>query len=277
MLILNIKLSNQTTMGDKMIKEISYSAYVLPIRNGRVALLKYGENGYGPIGGRLDDCEDFKKALERELTEELGRDAFALVDIAFEIPVHYAFKHATPERAERRGAWAEEHKFYIVHVPDDMDLNFCENRPEEISVVWVSPDDLLKPEITPFEDMREFYASHILPNLNCNFSMSLRPEYYDMVRTGEKDIELRLYDEKRRRMRNGDILLIYNAQNCNEYIRTKIVRLHIAKSFADLAKKISMPRTGFLSLYSLMTAISQFYDPDAESKYGIVGIEIEII
>lgn len=31
-----------------MIKELSYSAYILPVRDGQVALLKYGENGYGP-------------------------------------------------------------------------------------------------------------------------------------------------------------------------------------------------------------------------------------
>lgn len=32
------------------------------------------------------------------------------------------------------------------------------------------------------------------------------------------------------------------------------------------AEKISVPRTGFLSLHALMTAISQFYDLDSESK-----------
>ena len=216
-------------------------------------------------------------ALRRELTEELGESASALADQVVEIPVPYAFRHPTPERAQKRGAWAEEHHFYIVHVPDDMELTFCENRAEEISVAWVASDDLLNPKITVFDDMREFYASHILPNLDCRFSMSLRPEYYEMVRSGEKDIELRLYDEKRRRMRNGDMLLIYNAQNRNDYIRAKIVRLHIAKSFADLATKISMPRTGFASLNALMSAISKFYDAEIESKYGIVGIELEVI
>ena len=195
-----------------MIKDISYSAYILPVRDGQVALLKYGENGYGPIGGRLDDGEDFLTALRRELTEELGESASALADSAVEIPVPYAFRHPTAERAQRRGALAEEHHFFIVHIPDDMELNFCENRPEEISVAWVAPDDLLNPKITPFDDVRDFYALHILPNLGCKFSMSLRPEYYEMVRSGEKDIELRLYDEKRRRMHNGDIILIYNAQ-----------------------------------------------------------------
>ena len=260
-----------------MIKDISYSAYVLPVSDGKIALLKYGENGYGPIVGRLNDGEDFLTALRRELTEELGESASVLADSAVEIPVPYAFRHPTPERAQKRGAWAEEHHFFIVHVSDDIELNFCENRDEEISVAWVAPDDLLNPKITPFDDMREFYSNHILPNLNCRFSMSLRPEYYEMVRSGEKDIELRLYDEKRRRMRNGDTVLIYNAQNHNDYIRAKIVRLHIAKSFADLATKISMPRTGFASLNALMSAIEKFYDTEMESKYGIVGIELEVI
>ena len=80
-----------------------------------------------------------------------------------------------------------------------------------------------------------------------------------------------------KKMHNGDVLLIYNAQNCNDYIRAKIVRLHIAKSFADLATKISMPRTGFASLGALMTAILKFYDSDTESKYDIVGIELEVV
>ncbi len=260
-----------------MIKDISYSAYVLPARDGQVALLKYGENGYGFIGGRLDDSEDFKTALRRELTEELGETASVLADNAVEIPVPYAFRHPNLERAQKRGAWAEEHHFFIAHVPDDMGLDFCEERTEEIKVVWMSPDDLLRPEINPFDDMREFCMAHILPNLNCRFSMSLRPEYYEMLKSGEKDIELRLYDEKRRRMQNGDLVLIYNAKNPVEYLRTRIVRMHIARSFADLSAKISMPRTGFASLNSLMTAIAQLYDPDVESKYGIVGIEIEIV
>lgn len=260
-----------------MIKELSYSAYVLPVRDGKVALLKYGENGYGPIGGRLDDGEDSKAALRRELTEELGAVASALVDNVVEIPVPYAFRHPTPERAQKRGAYAEEHHFFIVHISDDMELTFCEDRPEDISIVWMPATELLSQQIAPFDDMREFYTSHILPNLDCRFSMSLRPEYYEMVVSGEKDIELRLYDEKRRRMRNGDMLLIYNAQNRNDYIRAKIVRLHIAKSFADLATKISMPRTGFASLNALMSAIEKFYDTEMESKYGIVGIELEVL
>lgn len=258
-----------------MIKDISYSAYIFPVHDGRVAMLKYGENGFGPIGGRLDDGEDFITALRRELTEELGNAAGALADNVVEIPVPYAFRHPTPERAQKRGALAEEHHFFITHIPDDMDLEFIEDCAKDISVVWIDADELLNPQITPFDDLREFYAAHILPNINCRFSMSLRPEYYEMVLSGEKDIELRLYDEKRRQMHNGDIVLIFDTQNRPNYIRCKIVRMHIARSFADLGDKISIHRTGFASLEKLLHAVSKFYTEDQESKYGVVGIELE--
>lgn len=262
--------------GGSMIKDISYSAYIIPVRAGRIAVLKYGENGYGPIGGRLDAGEDFKTALRRELTEELGESTSALADSAVEIPVPYAFRHPTPERAQKRGAWAEEHHFFIVHVPDDMELHFCENRPEEISVAWVDHNDLLNPKITPFDDMCDFYAMHVLPNLVCRFSMNLRHTYYEMVKSGQKDIELRLYDEKRRQMCAGDIVLIYDAENPSDYIRREIVHMHIAQSFANLATQINVRRTGFDSLEQFSAAVSKFYTPAQESRYGVVGIELMV-
>lgn len=146
-----------------MIKDLSFSAYIIPIRNGRLGLLRYGENGYGSIGGRLDDGEDFITALRRELTEELGASAAKLADMAVALPVSYCFTHTNPERVQKRGARAEEHHFFVVPVPADMELNFCEDRPEQISVVWLTPSELLNPSVTPMPDMREYYEKYIIP------------------------------------------------------------------------------------------------------------------
>lgn len=148
-----------------MIKDLSFSAYIIPFRNGQIAILRYGENGYGPIGGRVDDGEDFITALRRELTEELGANAARLADVAVALPVPYCFTHSSPERTEKRGARAEEHHFFIAPVPDDMELKFCEDRPEQISVVWLTPSQILNPSVTPFPDMREYYETNILPTL----------------------------------------------------------------------------------------------------------------
>ena len=83
-----------------MIKDKSYSAYIIPVRiqdgKAQVALLNYGENNYGPIGGRLDNDEDFETALKRELTEELGENALCILDLITEVPTPYSFRHSTP-------------------------------------------------------------------------------------------------------------------------------------------------------------------------------------
>ena len=215
-------------------------------------------------------------ALRRELAEELGPSAADLADAAVAVPVPYAFRHATYARALARGAFAEEHHFYIVHIADDCTLNFCENRPDSVSVVWVRPDDLLAPEYVPMSDMRDFYAMHVLPNLACRFSIRLRHTYYEMVTSGQKDIELRLYDEKRRQMRAGDIVLICDAENPSDYIRCEIVHMHIAQNFANLATQINVRRTGSDNLDQLTAAVSKFYTPAQESRYGVVGIELRV-
>lgn len=95
-----------------ILKECSFSSYIFPVRNGLVAILKYGKNGYGPIGGRIDG-EDFIMALRRELTEELSASVAKLVDVAVKIPAPYAFRHTNPERTQKRGVWAEEHHFLL--------------------------------------------------------------------------------------------------------------------------------------------------------------------
>ena len=145
-----------------MIKDKSCSAYIIPVRNNMVAMLDYGNHNYGPIGGRLDDGEGFYDALRRELTEELGIESLKILNSITEIPTPYSFRHDNIARAEKRGAWAEEHHFFIAHVTDEIDLKFIENRVENISVVWLPIKDLLNPNVIIFDDMREFFAKYVI-------------------------------------------------------------------------------------------------------------------
>ena len=260
-----------------MIKDKSYSAYILPIRNEKVALLRYGEDGYGPIGGRLDSGEDFKTALRRELTEELGEQSLNLLDLVTEIPVAYSFRHTNPDRAEKRGAWSEEHHYFISHETGNLDLTFCEERDENISVVWLDIANLTDPQIIQIADMREFFAKHVIPNMGYRFSMSVRHKYFEMIKTGQKDIELRAYDEKRKKMKSGDRFLLYDAENPDEYIICEILNMHVAPDFESLFKNLDIKRSGFDNLDELIDTVTKFVSREELQREQVVGIEIKRI
>ena len=260
-----------------MIKNKSYSAYILPIHNDKVALLRYGKDGYGPIGGRLDDGEKFKDALRRELTEELGEPSLKMLNLITEIPAAYSFKHTDPQRAEKRGAWSEEHHYFISHETENLDLKFCEKRNENISVVWLDFTNLTDPQIIQIDDMRDFFAKHIISNLGCRFSMSVRNKYFEMIKSGQKDIELRAYDEKRKKMKTGDKFLLFDAENPDEYIICEILNMHVAPDFESLFKKIDIKRSGFKDMTELMDTITKFVSREELTREQVVGIEIKRI
>ena len=262
-----------------MIKDKTYSAYIIPVRikdgSPQIALLNYGSDNYGPIGGRLDDGENFKTALRRELTEELGAKSLKILDLITEVPVPYSFKHTSPERAEKRGAWSEEHHYFITQETNGCNLQFCEKRDEQISVVWMNAPELANPNIIKIDDMREFFAAHILPNIDCRFSMSVRHKYFELIKSGQKDIELRAYDEKRKKVKIGDKFLLFNAENPVQYIICEVLNMHVAPDFESLFQKIDIKRAGFNNLAELMGVITKFVSAEELKREQIVGMEIK--
>ena len=63
------------------------------------------------------------------------------------------------------------------------------------------------------------------------FTMSVRHKYFELIKSGQKDIELRAYDEKRKKMKAGDKFLLFDAENPDEYIICEILNMHVAPDF----------------------------------------------
>ncbi len=68
--------------------------------------------------------------------------------------------------------------------------------------------------------------------------MNLCRKPFDMIVSGEKTIELRLYDEKRQLVKVGDTIVFTDLENPDKKIITEVISVNVFKSFAELYKNL---------------------------------------
>ena len=107
-------------------------------------------------------------------------------------------------------------------------------------------------------------------------SMNLHPQPYEMIKSGQKTIELRLYDEKRQAIRVGDEIVFTNNAG-GETLRAKVVKLHVFDNFSELYASLPLLQCGYTT-EDIDTAtpadMEKYYSIEKQGKYGVVGIEI---
>ena len=110
--------------------------------------------------------------------------------------------------------------------------------------------------------------------------MKLYNAPYRRIETGEKTIELRLYDEKRRKVKQGDKITFTNIDT-GEQLVIKCKALYRAKSFYELFCVLkNNEKMGFKHNQSpdeMSNQMREYYSIENEKEYGVVGIEIEIV
>ena len=110
-------------------------------------------------------------------------------------------------------------------------------------------------------------------------NMKLKPDPFEMIKNGQKTIELRLYDEKRQLINVGDEIVFTNTATA-ETLQTKVLKLHRFDSFAELYKSLPLLKCGYTSenVGSATPAdMEQYYSVDEQKKYGVLGIEIKVL
>lgn len=109
-------------------------------------------------------------------------------------------------------------------------------------------------------------------------TMNLDPKPFEMIQSGRKTIELRLYDEKRQQISIGDEIVFINTNNKKE-MQTKVLSLHIFPSFDELYATLPLLKCGYTE-ETLPTAspkdMGKFYSAEQQKQYGVIGIEIEL-
>ncbi len=106
-------------------------------------------------------------------------------------------------------------------------------------------------------------------------TMKVQTKYYQLLKSGIKTIELRLFDEKRQQIKVGDQIAFSDLSNLNDTFVAQVLALHRASSFDELCKIIQPAQAGFSTKKELMDCLQKFYTPENQQKYGVVGIEIK--
>ena len=110
--------------------------------------------------------------------------------------------------------------------------------------------------------------------------MNLTPAPMQEIRTGNKTIEVRLNDEKRKQISVGDTIKFINTEDSNDTLRVKVVDLFLFSSFAELYDNLPLLNCGY-NEDNINTAspddMEMYYSREKQNKYGVVGIEISLL
>ena len=107
--------------------------------------------------------------------------------------------------------------------------------------------------------------------------MSLASGPFRMVEDGEKTIELRLNDEKRQKLRVGDIIRFENAGDPDDAIHVRVVALYPFASFAELYRALPLEKCGYTpeqSAHASPEDMNIYYTEEEQRRRGVLGIEI---
>ena len=83
-----------------------------------------------------------------------------------------------------------------------------------------------------------------------------------------------MYDEKRRKVKIGDQIEFSKLPDLQEKILVDVLDLYIEHSFAELFEKLYEDKE---IAKQKANAMYEYYSPENEEKYGVVGIKIKLV
>lgn len=106
--------------------------------------------------------------------------------------------------------------------------------------------------------------------------MRLENEPFNLIKDGNKIIEARLKDEKRSQLNIGDEIEFTNRKT-NQTLNTRVIDLLFYPSFKAMLDDNDIFDFGSNNKDQYISQLSSFYSEEDISKYGVVGIKIELI
>ncbi len=107
--------------------------------------------------------------------------------------------------------------------------------------------------------------------------MHLDPEAFARMDAGEKTIELRLYDEKRRRIQAGDMIRFESTADETDVLYAQVAGMRFFASFDELYAALPLTACGYSETEAKTASprdMDRYYTPEEQKKWGVVGIQL---
>lgn len=109
--------------------------------------------------------------------------------------------------------------------------------------------------------------------------MGLYGEYFKAIKEGKKTVEVRLNDEKRRKIKVGDTIEFIKVPEQNDTLQVKVTALRVYDSFKAMYEDI--PFKNFdcegWTMKEMIDGTYEIYTPAQEKEWGTLAITIKYL
>lgn len=108
--------------------------------------------------------------------------------------------------------------------------------------------------------------------------MGLYPIYFSDIKAGRKSVEIRLNDNKRKRIKTGDTIEFISVPDEEETLKVKVTKLEQFSSFRKLYESIPFEKMGCSgwTMKEMLEGTYEIYTKEQEEKFGALAITIEL-
>ncbi|WP_255368043.1 ASCH domain-containing protein [Psychrobacillus sp. OK032] len=107
--------------------------------------------------------------------------------------------------------------------------------------------------------------------------MGLYGEYFKAIKEGKKTVEVRLYDENRRKIKVGDTIQFIRVPEQNETLKVQVKDLRKYNTFEEMYENI--PFQDFAcegwSMKVMVEGTYEIYTPEQEKQWGTLAFTIK--
>ena len=107
-------------------------------------------------------------------------------------------------------------------------------------------------------------------------TLKLQPEYFEYIKSGTKEYEIRLNDEKRKLIKIGDIIEFKKEPKLDEKMYLKVDDLIYFSDFQELFNSIDIKYLASVNTSKnvLLKDLNKFYPIEKQNEYGVVAIKL---